>query len=77
VFCTLKHCFFRGSNADPVLIGPHLDSQPYGGIYDGALGVIAGLEFARSLNDEGISAEQPIELVNWTNEEGSHFQLAM
>lgn len=30
-------------DADPVLLGSHLDSQPYGGIYDGALGVVAAL----------------------------------
>ena len=64
-------------SSDPVLIGSHLDSQPYGGIYDGALGVIAGLEFIRTLNDEDIDTSHPIELVNWTNEEGSRFQPAM
>lgn len=66
-----------GSNADPVLLGSHLDSQPYGGIYDGALGVIAALEFVRTLNDQDISTTRPIEIVNWTNEEGSRFQPAM
>ena len=64
-------------DADPVLVGSHLDSQPYGGIYDGALGVIAALEFVRSLNDEGIDTSHPVEIVNWTNEEGSRFQPAM
>ncbi len=64
-------------SADPVLLGSHLDSQPYGGIYDGALGVIAALELVRTLNDEGIETSHPIEIVNWTNEEGSRFQPAM
>ena len=63
--------------ADPVLVGSHLDSQPYGGIYDGALGVIAALELVRSLNEEGIETTHPIEIVNWTNEEGSRFQPVM
>lgn len=67
--------------ADPeagtVLVGSHLDSQPYGGIYDGAMGVVAALELVRTLNDEGIETEHPIEIVNWTNEEGSRFQPAM
>jgi len=40
-------------DAAPVLIGSHLDSQPYGGIYDGALGVIAPLELLRTLEEEG------------------------
>ncbi|RQG88863.1 Zn-dependent hydrolase [Natrarchaeobius halalkaliphilus] len=63
--------------AAPVLLGSHLDSQPSGGIYDGALGVVAALEFVRTLDDEGIETERPIEIVNWTNEEGSRFQPAM
>lgn len=57
----------------PVLMGSHLDSQPTGGKFDGALGVIAGLEVMRSLNDLNIVTEAPIELVNWTDEEGSRF----
>ncbi len=57
----------------PVLMGSHLDSQPSGGKFDGALGVIAGLEVMHSLNDLGIETEAPIELVNWTDEEGSRF----
>ncbi|AGB38860.1 Zn-dependent hydrolase [Natronococcus occultus] len=61
-------------DAEPVLIGSHLDSQPYGGIYDGALGTIAALEFVRELDDRGIETERPVEIVNWTNEEGSRFQ---
>jgi beta-ureidopropionase / N-carbamoyl-L-amino-acid hydrolase len=57
----------------PVLFGSHLDSQPSGGKFDGALGVLAGLEVIRSLNDLGIVTEAPVELVNWTDEEGSRF----
>ncbi|MBN8908553.1 MAG: hydantoinase/carbamoylase family amidase, partial [Rhodospirillales bacterium] len=57
----------------PVLFGSHLDSQPSGGKFDGALGVLAGLEVIRSLNDLGITTEAPVELVNWTDEEGSRF----
>ena len=64
-------------DAAPVLLGSHLDSQPYGGIYDGQLGVIAALEFVRTLDDEGIETPHPVEIVNWTNEEGSRFQPAM
>ena len=59
---------------EPILVGSHLDSQPYGGIYDGALGTIAALEFVRELNDREITTERPVEIVNWTNEEGSRFQ---
>jgi len=57
----------------PVLFGSHLDSQPSGGKFDGALGVIAGLEVMRTIQDLGIVTEAPLELVNWTDEEGSRF----
>ncbi len=66
----------RGSG-DPVLVGSHLDSQPYGGRYDGQLGVLTALETIRSLNDQHIETDRPVEIVNWTNEEGSRFQPAM
>ena len=63
----------RDPNRLPVLFGSHLDSQPSGGKFDGALGVIAGLEVMRSLNDLGIVTDAPLELINWTDEEGSRF----
>lgn len=66
-----------GPDAAPVLVGSHLDSQPDGGIYDGQLGVVGALEFLRTLEDEDIETRHPVEIVNWTNEEGSRFQPAM
>jgi beta-ureidopropionase / N-carbamoyl-L-amino-acid hydrolase len=63
----------RDPSRKPVLVGSHLDSQPSGGKFDGALGVLGGLEVMRSLNDLGITTEAPIELINWTDEEGSRF----
>ena len=63
----------RDPSRKPVLMGSHLDSQPSGGKYDGALGVLGGLEVVRTLNDLGIITEAPIELINWTDEEGSRF----
>ena len=57
----------------PVLLGSHLDSQPTGGKYDGAFGVLAGLEVVRTLNDSNLYTEAPIEIVSWTNEEGVRF----
>ncbi|RQG97496.1 Zn-dependent hydrolase [Natrarchaeobius oligotrophus] len=64
-------------NASTVLLGSHLDSQPNGGQYDGALGIVAALEFVLTLDERAITPNHPIEIVNWTNEEGSRFQPAM
>jgi N-carbamoyl-L-amino-acid hydrolase len=64
-------------DALPVYIGSHLDTQPTGGKYDGVLGVLAGLEVVRSMNDLGIKTKHPIVVTNWTNEEGARFAPAM
>ncbi|MDM7979634.1 MAG: Zn-dependent hydrolase [Rhizobium sp.] len=64
-------------DALPVYIGSHLDTQPTGGKYDGVLGVLAGLEVIRSMNDLNIKTKHPIVVTNWTNEEGARFAPAM
>lgn len=61
------------SDTPPFLIGSHFDTQPSGGRFDGALGVLAGLEVLESLDDAGIKTAAPLELVVWTNEEGCRF----
>jgi N-carbamoyl-L-amino-acid hydrolase len=65
-----------GSDPDaaPVMTGSHLDSQPTGGRYDGVYGVLAGFEVLEALEDAGFQTRHPVELVAWTNEEGSRFQ---
>ncbi len=57
----------------PIALGSHLDTQPTGGKFDGALGVMAGLEVMRTIQDLELKTRHPIEMVNWTNEEGSRF----
>lgn len=73
----LANLFIRrdGKNRDlpPFLIGSHLDSQPTGGRYDGALGTLAAFEVIETLEDAKIETDVPIEVVAWTNEEGSRF----
>ena len=59
------------------MAGSHLDSQPTGGKFDGAYGVLAGLEVVRTLNDLDIDTDAPVEIVAWTNEEGSRFSPPM
>lgn len=61
----------------PVVIGSHLDTQWAGGRFDGILGVLAGLEVLRTLDDLGIATRRAIEVVNWTNEEGARFSPPM
>lgn len=68
--------FFRREGSEdlaPVLTGSHADTQPVGGKLDGAYGVLAGLEVIAALNDADIRTRHPIEVVAWTNEEGSRF----
>lgn len=57
----------------PVVTGSHIDTQPAGGRYDGAYGVVAGLALLEALQRTGMRHRRPIEVVAWTNEEGSHF----
>ena len=84
--CTISidrmgNVFARRSGRDntlaPVVTGSHADSQPTGGRFDGIYGVLGGLEVIRALNDHGIETERPVEVVIWTNEEGSRFAPAM
>lgn len=64
-------------DTDPICVGSHLDTQPTGGKFDGVLGVLAGLELVRTLNDLEIETRRPIVVANWTNEEGTRFAPAM
>jgi beta-ureidopropionase / N-carbamoyl-L-amino-acid hydrolase len=67
----------RYPSLPPIMTGSHLDTQPTGGKFDGAYGVMAALEVVRTLDDLGIETAAPIEIVAWTNEEGSRFSPAM
>ncbi|TCL90734.1 N-carbamoyl-L-amino-acid hydrolase [Rhizobium sp. PP-WC-2G-219] len=67
-----------GSNAPVVMVGSHIDSQPNGGRFDGALGVVAACEAILAVR-ERLKAENKLsacnfQVVNWTNEEGARFQ---
>ncbi len=71
----IANLFIRRGNAAgaPLLIGSHLDSQPTGGRFDGALGTLAAFEVLEALEDHAITTALPVELVVWANEEGSRF----
>jgi N-carbamoyl-L-amino-acid hydrolase len=67
----------RRSDIPPIALGSHLDTQPTGGKFDGILGTLAALEVLRTLEASGYETYAPVEIVNWTNEEGSRFAPAL
>jgi len=73
----IGNLFVRRSGTDdslpPVTTGSHLDTQPTGGRFDGAYGVMAGFEALEALEDAGTVTRHPVEVVAWTNEEGARF----
>ena len=77
----IGNMFLRRSATDgsapAVAFGSHLDTVPTGGRFDGVFGVLVGLEVLRAIEEAGITTRAPLELVNWTNEEGSRFRPAM
>ena len=77
----IGNMFARRAGTDetraPVVLGSHLDSQPTGGRFDGPLGVLAALEVVETLDAHGAATTAPIEVANWTNEEGARFPPAM
>lgn len=64
-----------GTHADApvVMTGSHADTQPLGGWLDGAFGVMAGLEVLEALDQAKVATQRSVEVVAWTNEEGSRF----
>jgi len=67
----------RDNLKPPIAFGSHLDTQPSGGKFDGIAGVLCGLELLRTLEDNKLSTDSPLELIDWTNEEGSRFAPTM
>ncbi|HEY8547653.1 MAG TPA: Zn-dependent hydrolase [Acidimicrobiales bacterium] len=57
----------------PVMTGSHIDTVRTGGRYDGTLGVLAGLEVCRTLDDAGVTTRRPLAVAFFTDEEGSRF----
>lgn len=65
----------KGTQDGPsVIIGSHIDTVATGGLYDGNLGVLAGLEVLAALDDAGIATTRPVTVAAFTNEEGARFQ---
>jgi N-carbamoyl-L-amino-acid hydrolase len=64
----------RREGRDPtlpaIIIGSHTDSVPSGGNYDGDVGVLGAIEVAQRLQERGVRLRHPLEVVNFTDEEG-------
>lgn len=60
-------------NGAPVMTGSHIDSVRAGGRFDGALGVLAGLEVVERWNELGIETARSLIVSAFTNEEGARF----
>jgi beta-ureidopropionase / N-carbamoyl-L-amino-acid hydrolase len=73
----LRKAMARNPDLPAVAVGSHVDTQPSGGKFDGAYGVLAGVEVIRALNDAGVRTERPVAVAIWTNEEGSRFTPVM
>lgn len=57
----------------PIMIGSHIDTVATGGLYDGAAGVMVGLEVIDALNAADAQTQFPVAVAAFTNEEGSRF----
>ena len=62
----------RSRQSGLIAVGSHLDSVPQGGPFDGALGVVAGLECLRTIREHGIDLARDVELINFCDEEAAH-----
>ena len=56
-----------------MLVGSHIDSVPTAGRFDGCLGVLAGLEVIRTLDEQAVETNRPVEVAFFTEEEGCRF----
>jgi beta-ureidopropionase / N-carbamoyl-L-amino-acid hydrolase len=62
-------------SAPSVLTGSHIDTVPEGGILDGALGVLAGLECLHAIREAGTTPRRPLAVAAWSDEEGRYGSL--
>ena len=73
----IGNMFIRRAGADnaaaPAASGSHTDTQPFGGRFDGAFGVLAAFEALEAFEDAGIETRRPVEAIIWNNEEGARF----
>ncbi|WP_411843888.1 M20 family metallo-hydrolase [Salinicoccus sp. HZC-1] len=67
----------KNPDAPAVMLGSHIDSQPYGGRYDGTIGVLGGLEAVQTMIENDIVPESPVEVISFCDEEGHRFGVGL
>jgi len=60
-----------GEEKEIIAIGSHIDTVPNGGIYDGSLGVLAGIECLRTMKESGYKNKHTFEIIAFIEEEGN------
>jgi hydantoinase/carbamoylase family amidase len=68
---------WEAGSGKPIAVGSHLDTVPQGGRYDGALGVLSGLQAIRLLKERGFEPRRPLWLISFMDEEGARFGAAL
>src|SRR5690606_25950954 len=63
----------RNPTAKPIITGSHCDTVMSGGRFDGIIGVLAGIEVAHTLQEQGIQLEHPFEVIDFLSEEPSDY----
>ncbi|MEW9697609.1 M20 family metallo-hydrolase [Paenibacillus sp. SI8] len=63
----------RNPHAPVLMLGSHVDSQPYGGRFDGVIGVLGAIEVIQTMTDRGVMPACDIEVVAFCDEEGCRF----
>ena len=54
-----------------IMAGSHIDTVPNGGMFDGAVGVLAALEAAQRILEEKVPLSKALEIASFTDEEGN------
>ena len=69
----IGHLEGKDASLPILMMGSHLDSQPYGGRFDGVAGVLSAIEVANTLKENNITPNRSIEIISFADEEGWRF----
>jgi len=69
----IGHLKGKDDSLPVLMMGSHLDSQPYGGRFDGVAGVLCAIETVKTMQENNIMPQRSIEVVSFADEEGWRF----